>query len=74
MQNIVLNINMLLAQTQLQKNLTLVHVSLFVFFLMMLVIDSRGAQKMMTNKTINKIVMTLFIVAGIALAILYFVL
>ena len=74
MQGLLLNINMILAQTQLQKNLTFIHVSLFVFFLMMLVIDSRGAQKMMSNKTINKIVLTLFIVAGVALAILYFVL
>ena len=74
MQNLFLNVNLLLAQTELQKKLTFLHVGLFVFFLLMLIIDSRESKKMMTNKTINKIVWFVFIIASVALIVLYFVL
>ena len=74
MQNLLLNLSLLLAQTEQERKLTVLYVSLFVFLLMMLIIDSRGGQKIMTNKTINKIVMVLFILAVIALIVLYFVL
>ena len=72
MQNLFFNL--MLAQSQLEKKLTLLYVSLFVFLLLILVIDSRESKKWMTNKTINKIVLFIFIIAAIALVVLYFVL
>ena len=72
MQNIFFNL--LLAQTALEKKLTLLYVSLFVFLLLLLIIDSRESKIWMTNKTINKIVLFVLIVAAIALVVLYFVL
>ncbi|MBQ7466979.1 MAG: hypothetical protein IJS74_02775 [Clostridia bacterium] len=72
MQNIFFNL--LLAQTELEKKLTLLYVSLFVFLLLLLIIDSRESKIWMTNKTINKIVLFVLIVAAIALVVLYFVL
>ena len=72
MQNIFFNL--LLAQPELEKKLTLLYVSLFVFLLLLLIIDSRESKIWMTNKTINKIVLFVLIVAAIALVVLYFVL
>ena len=74
MSNLFLNINLLLAQTEQEKKLTMLYVGLFVFLLMMLIVDSRGSQNWISNKTLKWITITLFIIAVIVLIILYFVL
>ncbi len=74
MQNLLFNFNLLLAQTALEKKLTILYVSLFVFFLLMLILDSRGSQNWISNKTLKIIIVTFFILATVALIVLYFVL
>ena len=74
MSNLILNISLLLAQTEQEKKLTMLYVGLFVFLLMMLIVDSRGSQKWISNKTLKWITITFFIIAVIVLIILYFVL
>lgn len=74
MQNILGMINLILAQTEQEKRLTVLYVSLFVFLLVFLVIDSGGQKKWISNGPLKKISWVLLILGLIALAVLYFVL
>lgn len=74
MQNLLFNLNLILAQTPEEKKLTVLYVSLFVFLLVMLVIDSIAQKKWISNKPLKKITWVLLFLALIALAVLYFVL
>lgn len=74
MQNLLGTINLLLAQTEQEKRLTVLYVSLFVFMLTLLVIDSVAKKKWISSKPLKKITWVLLFIALIALAVLYFVL
>lgn len=74
MQNLLGMINLLLAQTEQEKRLTVLYVSLFVFMLTLLVIDSVAKKKWISSKPLKKITWVLLFIALIALAVLYFVL
>lgn len=74
MQNLLEMINLLLAQTEQEKRLTVLYVSLFVFMLTLLVIDSVAKKKWISSKPLKKITWVLLFIALIALAVLYFVL
>lgn len=74
MQNFLGMINLILAQTEQEKRLTILYVSLFVFLLVFLVIDSDGQKKWISNGPLKKITWVLLIVGLVALAVLYFVL
>ena len=74
MQNFLMNLNMLLAQTSQQKKLTFLYVSLFAFLCLMLFIDSREEKKIVGgNKILKKIVIFMLFIALVAMAVLYFV-
>ena len=74
MQNFLMNLNMLLAQTSQQKKLTFLYVSLFAFLCLMLFIDSREEKKLVGgNKILKKIVIFMLFIALVAMAVLYFV-
>ena len=74
-QNLLLNFNLLLAQTEQEKKLTLLYVSLFVFLCLLLFIDTREMKKYVGgNKTLGKIILAVLILAIIVLVVLYFVL
>jgi len=74
MQNLLFNINMLLAQTPQERRLTILYVSLFAFLCLWLFIDSREKKIYASNKTLKKIVIFMLFLALITLAVLYFVL
>ncbi len=71
----LLNLNLILAQTQQERNLTILYVSLFVLLVFMLFLDTREAKKFVGgNKILAKIILFMLIIAIIVLAVLYFVL
>lgn len=74
MQNLLFNLNFLLAQTQQEKNMTYLYVCLFAFLCLMLFMDSRESKKIVDNKTLKKVVIFLLFISLIAMAVLYFVL
>lgn len=74
MQNVLGMINLLLAQTEQEKRLTILYVSLFAFLMMLLVLDSVAKKKYITSKPLKKIAWVLLFLGLIALAVLYFVL
>ena len=71
--DLIFNMNLLLAQTQQEKNLTILYVSLFVFLCLMLVIDAGGLKKYNGPKVWKKIFIAFMFIGIVALAILYFV-
>lgn len=74
MQNLFGMINLLLTQTEQEKRLTILYVSLFVFVLTLLIIDSVAKKKWISNKPLKKITWVLLFIGLIALVVLYFVL
>ena len=72
MQNFLFNINLLLAQTPREKELTVLYVSLFAFLCLMLFIDSRERKRIVDNKLLKKIVIVFLFIAIIAMAVVYF--
>lgn len=74
MQNLLFNINMILAQTTEEKKLTVLYVSLFAFLCVMLFIDARERKRIVNNKLLKKVVIFVLFIALIAMAVLYFVL
>ena len=74
MQSLIVNFNLLLAQTAQEKKLTVLYVSLFAFLCLILFLDSRGGGNFLGgNKTLGKIVFVILIIALIAMAVVYFV-
>ncbi|MBR2909912.1 MAG: hypothetical protein IKC11_06205 [Clostridia bacterium] len=75
MQYLIFNFNLLLAQTTQEKKLTILYVSLFAFFCMILFLDGKNGGKWIGgNKTLTKIAFVVMIIALIAMAVVYFVL
>lgn len=74
MQNLLGMINLLLAQTEQEKRLTILYVSLFVFLMVLLIIDSVAKQKYIKSKPIKRVTWILLFLGLIALVVLYFVL
>lgn len=72
MNELLSQINILLAQTAEQRKLTILYVSIFAFFCLMLVIDSREKKMYVSGKTLQKIVTFALIITLIILVILYF--
>lgn len=66
--------NLLLAQTEQEKRLTILYVSLFVFLMVLLIIDSVAKQKYIKSKPIKRVTWILLFIGLIALTVLYFVL
>ena len=74
MQYLFLNLNLLLAQTAQEKKLTVLYVSLFAFFCLILFLDGKNGGKWIGgNKTLTKIAFVIMIIALIAMAVVYFV-
>lgn len=75
MQNLILNLNILLAQTKSEKSLTILYVGLFAFLCLLLFMDSRDGKKIVGgNKILGKIIIFMLFIAIIGLAVAYFVL
>lgn len=75
MQSLIMNLNMLLAQTPQEKKLTLLYVGLFAFGLVLLLIDSREAKKWVGgNKILGRIIVVVLFLVIITFVVLYFVL
>ena len=72
MQNFLMNLNYLLAQTAAEKKLTYLYVGLFLFLLMLLLVDSTASKKYISNNPLKKITWVLFIIVFIALILVYF--
>lgn len=74
MQNLIMNFNILLAQTAQEKKLTVLYVSLFAFFCLLLFLDGRNGGKWISgNKTLSKIAFVVMIIALIAMAVVFFI-
>ncbi len=74
MQNLLFNLNMILAQTPQEKKLTVLYVSLFAFLCLMLWIDTRERKVLVGgNKLLAKIIIFMLFISLIAMAVLYFV-
>ena len=63
----------LLSQTEQEKRLTVVYIGVFLLFLTLLLVDMYAMKKWATNKTINKIILVLLIIAMVAFAVAYFI-
>lgn len=75
MQNLLVTLNLLLAQTAQEKRLTILYVSLFAFLLVLLLIDSREGKKWVGgNKLLYQILIVAVVLVVVALVVLYFVL
>lgn len=75
MQNLLLNLNLLLAQTAQEKKLTFLYVGLFAFLCLLLFIDTRENKKWVGgNKILGKIILGALFLGIIAMIVLYFVL
>ena len=75
MQNLLLNFNLLMAQTAQEKKLTYLYVCLFAFLCLLLFIDTRERKAFVGgNKTLAKIILVALFLAIIAMVVLYFVL
>ena len=75
MQSVMLNLQLILAQTPQERRLTILYVSLFGFLCLMLFIDTREGKKLVGgNKTLAKIVAFMLVLSLVVLVILYFVL
>jgi len=74
MYNLLFTLNILLKQTEQEKKLTFLYVSLFVFLCLLLFIDSREKKSIIDNKTLKKIVIVMLFISIVVLAILYFML
>ena len=75
MTNLLLNLNLLLAQTAQEKKLTLLYVSLFAFLCLLLFMDTRERKVLVGgNKTLAKIILVVLFLVMITLVVLYFVL
>ncbi|MBQ3048278.1 MAG: hypothetical protein IJD48_04640 [Clostridia bacterium] len=70
--DILVALNILLKQTEKQRNLTFLYVSLFALLCLMLFMDSRERKRIVDNKLLKKIVIVMLVIAIIAMAILYF--
>ena len=71
--NFLSSLNLLLAQTQEERKLTLLYVGLFVLLCLLLVIDAGALKKVGGPKVWKKIFIAFLIIGLVALAILYFV-
>lgn len=74
MLNFINTISFLLKQTQEEKNLTFLYVSLFAFLCVMLFMDANVKKSIIDNKTLKKIVIVLLFISLIVMTILYFTL
>ena len=67
-------INLILKQTQQEKNLTFLYVSLFALLCVVLFMDANVSKKIIDNKVLKKIVIVLLFISMIVMAVLYFTL
>lgn len=74
MYNLLFTLNLLLKQTEQEKKLTFLYVSLFAFLCLMLFMDSREKKSIVDNNLLKKIVIVFLFISLIAMAVLYFVL
>ena len=74
MLNFINTINIFLKQTQQEKNLTFLYVSLFAMLCVILFMDANVSKKIIDNKTLKKIVIVLLFISMIVMAVLYFTL
>ena len=74
MYNLLFTLNILLKQTEQEKKLTFLYVSLFAFLCVLLFMDSREKKSIIDNKLLKKIVIVMLFISLIAMAVLYFVL
>ena len=68
--NLFNTISLLLSQTAKEKNLTLLYVGLFLFFLLMMVLDGQIGKKYTMDKQFGKIIIGMFLVVLIIFIIL----
>lgn len=64
--------SIVLSQTAKEKNLTILYVGLFLFFLLLMVLDGQIKKTYTLNKFFGKMIIVLFIAILIIFAILYF--
>ncbi|MEG1581537.1 MAG: hypothetical protein RR334_00050 [Clostridia bacterium] len=69
MTGLLTNFSILLAQTATEKSFTMVNLALFMFFLVLMVMDARGKGRTVSNHIIANIVYTFAIITGIVLII-----
>ena len=71
--NFLNTMNLLLAQTKEQKQMTVLYVSLFALLCFMLILDAGALKKIGGPKVWKKIFIAFLFIAIVALIILYFV-
>ena len=75
MQNLLFNLNMLLAQTPQEKKLTFLYVGLFALLCLLLWMDTRERKAIVGgNKLLAKIIIFMLFISLLAMAVIYFVL
>lgn len=74
MQNLLMNINLLLAQSAAEKKMTWLYLALFAFLIVFLLLDSTAGKKWLSNKVMVRVTWVFLFIVLIVMAILYFVL
>lgn len=69
---VVLNFGLVLAQNDREKKLTVLYLTLFFLFLMLLLIDSRTKKEFTGPKVVKNTVIALIFITAIVLMIAYF--
>ncbi|MBO4569887.1 MAG: hypothetical protein J5689_01560 [Clostridia bacterium] len=67
------NIRLLLEQTAKEQNLTVLYLGIFLFLMAILVVDIFGLKMFAANKTINKIILVIVLIAFVSFIVAYFV-
>ena len=67
------NLRFLLEQTEKEQHLTVVYIGIFLFLMAILVVDIFGLKMFAANKTINKIILVIVLIAFVSFIVAYFV-
>ncbi|MCR5553511.1 MAG: hypothetical protein K6F08_02080 [bacterium] len=67
------NLRFLLEQTEKEQNLTVLYLGIFLFLMAILVVDIFGLKMFAANKTINKIILVIVLIAFVSFIVAYFV-
>ena len=74
MLSFISTLSLILKQTQQEKNLTFLYISLFALLCVVLFMDANVSKKIIDNKLLKKIVIVLLFISMIVMAVLYFTL
>ena len=70
---ILSNIMFLLEQTAQEKKLTVAYLGIFLFLMLILIVDMFALKKVASSKTLNKVILVIVLIAFVSFVVAYFV-